>query len=125
MIDLIEMAERAELIAEHIADDQPNLPLGAKNHLLLMAKEFRSRSEAGQLNVLADIRAAVGDPHGKLMHDELLSKVAGIMRVHAASLEWLDAREAHRHCGGNEVTKSMAAYIAAKRRLKQAIEGAG
>ena len=74
---------------------------------------------------LAGVREAVGDPHGKLMHDELLERVASIMRVHAASLEWLDAREAHRHCGGNEVTKSQAAYIAAQRRLQQAIEGAG
>ena len=29
-------------------------------------------SEAAALNLLADIRAAVGDPHGRLMQDELV-----------------------------------------------------
>ena len=125
MINLAKLSERLYHEAEHIADDQPNLPPGTKNDMLLAARELRLRTEIGQLYALAGVREAVGDPHGKLMHDELLERVAGIMRVHAASLEWLHAREAHRHCGGNEVTKSKAAYIAAQRRLKQAIEGAG
>lgn len=35
---------------------------------------------AGVLGLLADIRAAAGDPHGKLMQDELVERIAGQYR---------------------------------------------
>ena len=39
------LPDELDLIAEHIGDDQPNLPEGAKNTILLAAKEIKGLRE--------------------------------------------------------------------------------
>tara|TARA_R110000787_G_scaffold187146_7_gene299052 strand:- start:711 stop:980 length:270 start_codon:yes stop_codon:yes gene_type:complete len=50
-----------------------------------MESESQTAAKPSELNtllgLLADIRAAVGDPTGKLMQDELLDKCRAIKRV--------------------------------------------
>lgn len=42
------LADELELHAEHISDDQPGIPVGSKNTLLLAAKALRIVEDADQ-----------------------------------------------------------------------------
>lgn len=45
---------------------------------VLADREAHGRQEVACLSLLADIRAAVGDPEGRLMQPELLERIRGL-----------------------------------------------
>lgn len=79
-----------------IADKRERLRLFARaiSDLAIKAdREARGRQEVACLGLLADIRAAVGDPEGRLMQPELLERLRGLA-ADGARLDWLDGLNA-------------------------------